>query len=140
MSTTKASGALHTVTPYLMYRDAAGGIAFCIAAFGATEVMRHTEGERIAHAQLRIGDSLLMVSQANPAYPDMPGAEDSGPSPISLFLEVDDADATVARAVERGAVLVYPIGDREYGRSGTVRDPFGYHWHITSQPRSGALA
>jgi uncharacterized glyoxalase superfamily protein PhnB len=81
-TTTRASGALHSVTPYLMYRDAAGGIAFCIAAFGATEVMRHTEGEgagrRIAHAQLLIGDSLLMVSQANPAYPDMPAVAGAG--------------------------------------------------------------
>lgn len=134
-----ASGALHSITPYLMYRDAAGGIAFCIAAFGATELMRHTEaegsGQRIAHAQVQIGDSMLMVSQYNPAYPEMAAVEDSNASPISLFLEVDDADATVARALALGAVVVYPIEDRPYGRSGSIRDPFGYHWHVTSQPR-----
>jgi uncharacterized glyoxalase superfamily protein PhnB len=133
MPTTYASGALNALTPYLMLRDAAGGIAFYGGAFGAVEVMRHTEGERIAHAQLRFGDALLMLSQANPDYPEMPAAEDSGHAPISFFLEVDDADATVARAVQLGAQPVYPVADRDYGRSGSVRDPYGVHWHITSQ-------
>lgn len=137
----RASGALHTVTPYLVYRDAAGALAFCRAAFGATEVLRHVEpgadgGERIAHAQLRLGDSLLMVSQANSAYPEMPAVEDRAPSPVSLFLEVDDADATVARALAQGARLAYPVADRDYGRSGTVQDPFGVLWHVTSPPRA----
>ncbi|WP_428420933.1 VOC family protein [Methylibium sp.] len=137
MSSTRASGALHNVTPYLMYRDAAGGIAFCIAAFGATERMRHVEPDgRIAHAQLQIGDSLLMVSQANPAFPEMPAVEDCEHSPMSLFLEVDDADATVERALVQGARLVYAVADRDYGRSGSVRDPYGYHWHITSPVRA----
>jgi len=140
MSTSeKASGAFHAVTPYLMYRDAAGGIAFCCAAFGAIEQMRDTSPDgRIAHAQLRIGDSLLMISQANPDYPDMVAIEDVGASPIGLFLEVDNADETVARALELGARLLYPLADQPYGRSGSVRDPFGYHWHITSQPRPAA--
>jgi len=137
----RASGALHTVTPYLVYRDAAGALSFCCAAFGATEVLRHVEpgadgGVRIAHAQLRLGDSLLMLSQANPAFPEMPPIEDRAPSPVSLFLEVDDADATVARALGHGARLVYPVADRDYGRSGTVQDPFGVLWHVTSPPRA----
>lgn len=134
-----ASGALHTVTPYLMYRDAAGGIAFCSAAFGAVEQMRDTTTDgRIAHAQLRIGDSLLMISQANPDYPDMVPIEDRTGSPMSLFLEVADANETIARALHEGATLVYPLRDQPYGRSGTVRDPFGYLWHVTSQPRARA--
>jgi len=133
MSTTYASGALHALTPYLMLSDAEAGIAFYRAAFDAVEVMRHMDGQRIAHAQLRFGDALLMLSQANPAYPEMPAAEASGPSPVSFFLEVGDADATVARAVDLGAQLVYPIADRDYGRSGSLRDPFGVHWHVTSQ-------
>lgn len=135
----KASGALHAVTPYLVYLDAAGGIAFCRTVFGAVEQMCDTTPEgRIAHAQVRIGDSLLMISQANPAFPDMVAVEACAASPISLFIEVEDADATVARALDQGATLVHPLSDQPYGRSGTVRDPFGYHWHITSQPRPAA--
>ncbi|HEU4458517.1 MAG TPA: VOC family protein [Methylibium sp.] len=134
-----ASGALHALTPCFSLRDAEAGIAFYAAAFGAREVMRHMDGARIAHAQLRIGDALLMLSHDNPAYPEIPAAEDSA-SPVGFFLEVGDADATVARAVELGAALVYPLRDQDYGRSGTVRDPFGLHWHVTSQPGGGAGA
>lgn len=138
MTPARASGALHHVTPYLMYRDAAGGIAFCVTVFGAVERMRHVEPDgRIAHAQLQIGDSLLMVSQVSPAFPEMPAIEDCERSPMSLFLEVDDADATVARALEQGARIVYAVADREYGRSGSVRCPYGYHWHVTSPVRAG---
>ena len=139
MTSRHASGALHDVTPYLMYRDAAGGLAFCAAVFGAVERMRHVEPDgRIAHAQLQIGDSLLMVSQANPGFPEMPAVEDCERAPMSLFLEVADADATVERALAQGARLVYAVADREYGRSGSVRDPYGYHWHITSPARMAA--
>jgi uncharacterized glyoxalase superfamily protein PhnB len=142
---TVASGALHAVTPYLMYRDAAGAIEFCRAAFGAVEVMRHVADDgRIVHAQLRvpgpsseIDDALIMLSQATPAYEAwMPAVETRVPSPASLFIEVADADATVAKAIAHGASLIHPIGDNDYGRSGSVRDPFGYVWHVTSQPRA----
>jgi uncharacterized glyoxalase superfamily protein PhnB len=140
-----ASGAKSAVTPYLMYRDAAGAIDFCKAVFGAVEVLRHVADDgRIVHAQLRVpapsaqlGDALLMVSQSTPAYEAwMPAVEDRVPSPASLFIEVADADATVAGALAHGATLIHPIGDQDYGRSGSVRDPFGYVWHVTSQPRA----
>ena len=67
--------------------------------------------------------------------------ESYGGSPISLFLNVDDADATAARAGAAGATILYPIQDQSYGRSGTIKDPFGILWHITkatppaSEPR-----
>jgi PhnB protein len=123
---------MQTVTTYISAKSAAAVIDFCTKVFGAQEIMRHADATGlIRHAQIQIGDSTIMLSDENPAFPDMRGVESYGGSPISLFINVDDADATAARAVEAGAKILYPIRDQVYGRSGSIQDPFGILWHIT---------
>jgi PhnB protein len=123
---------MQTVTTYISAKSAAAVIDFCAKVFEAKEIMRHADATGlIRHAQIQIGDSTIMLLDENPAFPDLRAVESYGGSPISLFINVDDADATAARAVEAGAKILYPIRDQEYGRSGSIQDPFGILWHIT---------
>jgi PhnB protein len=123
---------MSTITPYISAKSAAAVIDFCIKVFGAKETMRQTDDAGVVrHAQITIGDSTLMLSDQTPAYPDMRGVESYGGSPIGFFANVDDPDAVAARAVAEGATILYPIQDQSYGRSGTIRDPFGILWHLT---------
>ena len=93
----------HSVTPYLMVRDAARAIAFYRDAFGATETMRFDDpGGRIAHAEIRIGDSHVMLADENP---DFAGPQTLGGTGVSLMLYVEDVDATFAKAVAAGATV-----------------------------------
>ena len=123
--------AIHELFPYLRLRRAGEAIAFYQRAFGAKEKMRLTEpGGRIGHAELDFGGAVVMLSDE---YPELgfTGPESVGSTTMSIHLHVDDADATVARAVEAGATVVRPLADHFYGeRSGTVRDPFGHEWMI----------
>ena len=123
----------HTATPYLIVDDAAGAIAFYKQAFGATELMRmEGPGGKIGHAEIRIGDSPIMLADENPAM-DAKGPRSLGGSPISILLYVDDVDAVVGRAVEAGAKLVRPVEDKFYGdRMGSLEDRFGHHWHVAT--------
>lgn len=123
---------MQTITPYISAKSSAAVIDFCTRVFGATETMRHTDDAGLVrHAEITIGSSSIMLSDENPAFPDMRGVETYGGSPISLFVNVDDADAAAARAVAAGAKILYPIRDQSYGRSGSIQDPFGIIWHIT---------
>jgi PhnB protein len=123
---------MFTITPYISARSAAAVIDFCTKVFGAKETMRHTDDAGgVRHAEISIGDSTLMLSDETPAYPDMRGVESFGGSPIGFFINVDDPDAVAARAVAEGAIILYPIKDQSYGRSGTIKDPFGILWHVT---------
>jgi PhnB protein len=123
----------HGVTPYLCCRDAARAIEFYKQAFGATEMMRLAEPSgRIGHADLRIGDAVIMLADE---YPDMgvKSPQAFGGSPVGLHLYVDDVDAVTKRAVAAGAKLVRPVEDQFYGdRSGTLEDPFGHRWYIAT--------
>jgi PhnB protein len=123
----------HSITPYLIVSDATGAIAFYKQAFGAAEVMRMPAPDgKIGHAELRIGDSKIMLADE---FPDMGarGPKAFGGSPVSLHLYVEDVDATAKRALAAGAKEVRPIKDQFYGdRLGTVEDPFGHHWHIST--------
>jgi PhnB protein len=121
-----------TVTPYITMDSSSEAIEFYKRAFGAQELMRQSDGGRVLHAQIRIGDSMLMLHDQNPAWPLYRCAKSYGGSPVNLFLYVDDADALVERAVSAGARLVMPVADQEYGRSGGVEDPFGLTWWITT--------
>lgn len=123
---------MSTITPYISAKSAAAVIDFCTKVFGATETMRHTDEDgTVRHAQITIGDSSLMLSDETPKYPDMRAVESYGGSPIGLFINVDDVDAVAARALAEGASILYPIQDQSYGRSGSIKDPFGIIWHIT---------
>ena len=123
----------HSITPYLIADDAAGAIEFYKKAFGASELMRMAApGGRVGHAELRIGDSRIMLADE---FPEM-GARSPkavGGSPVSLHLYVEDVDATVRQAIAAGAREIRPVKDQFYGdRLGTVEDPFGHVWHIST--------
>jgi PhnB protein len=122
-----------TVTPYLIIADAAAAIDFYGTAFGARERMRLTRPDgKIGHAELEIGDALIMLADEHPEHGARAPAAFGG-SPVSLHLYVADVDATVTKALAAGASLTRPVQDMFYGdRGGTVTDPFGHIWHIAT--------
>lgn len=127
---------MHTVTPHLLCRDAAAIIDFCVRAFGATEALRlPTPDGRIMHAQIRIGDSAVMLADTHPGC----GSRDPdglGGTPVVLHLQVPDVDATYERALAAGAVSVMPPQDMFWGdRYGQVRDPNGHVWALATHVR-----
>jgi PhnB protein len=124
------------VTPYLIIRDAARAIDFYREAFGATEVLRLTYPDgRIAHAELRIGEGHVMLSEEM-ADRGFRGPLSFGGTPVSLLVYVEDVDAVFARAIAAGAENQRPVDDQFYGdRSGTLVDPFGHVWTIATHQR-----
>ncbi len=125
--------ARQTATLQLRVRNAAAAIDFYKQAFGAQEIMRFVGRGRIAHAELAIGNSIIMLGEEAPEY-GLPGPEALGGSPAGIHLYVDDADALVERATAAGARVVSPVKDEFYGdRSGSVADPFGYSWTIATR-------
>jgi PhnB protein len=123
----------HSVTPYLSIRGAADAIEFYKRAFGATEVMRMAQPDgRVGHAELQIGDSRVMLADESPEM-DFRSPKAIGGTPVMLHLYVEDSDAVVGRAVSAGAKLLRPVQDQFYGdRSGTVADPYGHVWHVST--------
>ena len=119
-----------TAAPRLRLKNVAAAIAFYEKAFGAREIMRFSAGSSIPHAEIAIGNSIVMLADESPDS-GFPGPEALGGSPVAMHLYVDDADRAVERAVAAGARLVLPATDQFYGdRSGTVADPFGYTWAL----------
>src|SRR5271156_6308828 len=114
-----APQAKQSATAYLIVNDAARAIEFYKQAFGATETMRlHGPGERIGHAEIRIGNSNIMLADEFPDFGAV-SPETLGGSPVKIHLQVDDVDAVAARAVAAGARVVQPVQDQFYGeRSG----------------------
>ena len=121
----------HSITPYLMIRGAAKALAFYQSAFGAEEVMRFDGPDgRIAHAEIKIGDSPVMLADESPDQ-GFVGPQTLGGAGVSLMLYVNDVDATFAQAVGAGATVQRPVADQFYGdRVGTLVDPFGHVWSI----------
>jgi PhnB protein len=132
--TVAAPQARQTATAYLIVKGAARAIEFYKQAFGATEIMRmHGPGENIGHAEIRIGNSTIMLSDEFPDYGAV-SATTLGGSPVKIHLQVDDVDAAAARAIAAGAKVLHPVQDQFYGeRSGQFADPFGYTWMISTQ-------
>jgi len=123
------------VTPYLIVDEgAADAIAFYRKAFGATEHTRlDGPNGQVMHAELRIGDSMVMLADACPGM-GFKGPKSCGGTAVSLCLYVTDVDDVFPRAVAAGATVVKPLEDQFYGdRSGTVTDPFGHVWTIGSR-------
>jgi len=122
-----------SVTAYLVAQDAAAAIDYYKAVFGAKEEMRMpSPGGRIGHAELRIGDSKIMLADEHPEM-NAHGPRHHHGSPISIMLYVQDVDATVAKAVAKGGKLVRAVQDQFYGdRSGAIEDPEGHVWHIAT--------
>ena len=123
----------HSITPYLCIKNAADAIEFYKKAFGAVEVMRMAAPDgRIGHAEIKIGDSHLMISDE---YPEMNfrSPQTIGGSPVFLMVYVEDVDAVVQQSIDTGATLQRPIADQFYGdRTGSVEDPFGYTWFLST--------
>jgi PhnB protein len=123
----------NTVTPYLTVDDAAGAIEYYKSAFGAEERVRMDAPDgKIAHAELEIGDSLVMLSDAFPQSSTRSPKELGGTS-AGIFLYVEDVDAVVQRAVDAGATVKMEVEDQFWGdRFGTIEDPFGHIWSIAT--------
>lgn len=123
----------HTVTPYLIVRQAAKAIEFYKAAFGATVVLRMDgPGGRVMHSELQIGNSRIMLADEAPemGYPALP---EGVRSPVGLMIYVEDVDKVAARAVAEGMKTERPVADQFYGdRSGNFVDPFGHRWTIAT--------
>ena len=123
----------HTVTPYLILSGAGDAIAFYKKALGAEEVMRMEDpGGKIHHAEIKIGDSRIMLADEHPEIQAL-SPKTVGGSPVSIHLYVADVDGAVERAVAAGAKLIRPVADQFYGdRVGGIEDPFGYRWFIAT--------
>ncbi|MBF0565826.1 MAG: VOC family protein [Nitrospirae bacterium] len=124
----------HSVTPMLMFKDARKAIEFYKRAFGAEELaaMPGPDGKGVMHAELRIGNSIIMMGEENPQQP-CKSAETTGGSPVSFYLYIDNVDAAFQIALDAGAGVRMPVQDMFWGdRVGTVQDPFGYSWMIAT--------
>lgn len=118
--------------PRIAFKNTARAIAFYKAAFGATETMRFEVEGKIPHAEIMIGDSVILLTDEWPEGGRF-SAETLGNSPIAMALSVPNVDAFVQHAVEVGGTVVRPVQDQFYGRrEGTLRDPFGYLWSVST--------
>jgi len=126
-------GGYHTATPYLTVRGAAEAIEFYRKAFGAKEIMRMAApGGALGHAEVRIGDSVVMLSDEFPGAATKPPAALGGTTGY-VFLYVPDVDRTFAQAVAAGARVTMPLADMFWGdRFGTLLDPFGHAWGLAT--------
>lgn len=123
----------HAVTPYLVVQGAAKAIDFYKKVFGAQELLRMPgPGGKVMHAELKIGDSMIMLADEHPEM-DARAPQSFGGSPVSLLVYVTDVDAVFKEAMSAGAKEVRPVKDQFYGdRSGIVTDPFGHKWSIAT--------
>jgi|ERR1043166_5695287 PhnB protein len=122
-----------SLTPYLIVGDGAAALEFYQKAFGARLRLKlDAPGGRIGHAELEIGDSVIMLADEHPEI-GARGPRSFGGSPVGLHLYVEQVDGVVARAVAAGGKLVHPVEDKFYGdRVGTIEDPFGHRWYVTT--------
>lgn len=123
----------HTVTPYLIVKGAASAIDFYKKAFGATELFRFaTPDGKVGHAELKIGDSPIMLADEAPEM-DARSPHTLGGTAMSILLYVADVDAKFKQAVAAGAKVLKPVQDQFYGdRSGFLEDPFGHRWGLAT--------
>ena len=123
----------HTVTPYLAINNAAKALEFYKNAFGAIEIYRLPLPDgRVGHAEIRLGDSIIMLADEFPEYGGK-SPETLGGSPVNIHLYVDDVDAFFKRALAAGAKERKPVMDQFYGdRSGQLEDPFGHLWWVAT--------
>lgn len=131
MTTTEApsTAQLRSLTPYLAVSDGRAALDFYVEVFGAVRrgdpiIM---EDGRIGHAELAIGDAVLMLAEEHPEIGHVASSEGGA----SVRVEVPDVDGSVARALELGATLIRPVTESPYGRGGSFRDPFGQRWLVS---------
>ena len=131
----------HSITPYLVVRNASKAIDFYKKAFDAEERVRmeSPDGKTIMHAELKIGDSVFMLTEESDVM-KCQSPESIGGSPISLYVYVKDADTIFNQAVSAGSTVLDPVSDKFYGdRSGYLKDPFGHLWSIATHKKDLSL-
>jgi|SRR5271165_2573407 len=123
----------HSVTPYLYVRGAAAAIDYYKNIFGAAEILRLPGPDgRIMHAEIKIGDSIVMLADENPSA-GMMSPQTIGGYSAGMLVYIENVDAVISKAIESGAKALRPIKDQFYGdRSGSVLDPFGQMWTIAT--------
>jgi PhnB protein len=133
MATKPIPDGYHTVSPYLAVDDAAEAIEYYKKAFGANETVRMPMPDgKVGHAELEIGDSHVMLSDPFPQGSTKPPKELGGTS-ASIFMYVEDVDATVKQAVDAGATVTMEVENQFWGdRFGMITDPFGHSWSIAT--------
>lgn len=123
----------HNITPYLIVNNAAAAIEFYKQVFSAKEEVRiEKPGGGIGHAELKIGSSKIMLADEHPEV-NAHGPETYGGTPVLIHLYIEDVDGVTKKAIDNGATVIRPLQDMFYGdRSGTVRDPYGHIWDIST--------
>jgi len=124
----------YTVTPHLVVKDAGNAIEFYKKAFGAEEVFRMPgpDGKTVMHAELKIGNSHVMINDEMPSYGAM-GPLSIGGTPVTLHLYVNDVDSTFKRAIAAGAKEEMAVADMFWGdRYGKLVDPYGHKWSVAT--------
>ena len=123
----------HSVTPYLIIKGAADAIEYYKKSFGATELFRMpTPDGKIGHAEIKIGDSPIMLADEHPDLGHV-GPQTLGGTSVGIMIYVDDVDAMFKRAISGGGQEIKALQDQFYGdRSGTLKDPFGHMWTVAT--------
>ncbi|HEX4036578.1 MAG TPA: VOC family protein [Acidobacteriaceae bacterium] len=130
----------HNVQPYLHVRGAAQAIEFYKKVFGATEVMRMPQPDgRLGHAEIRIGDSVVMLADEAPER-GIHGPEHYGGAPMTLMLYIENCDGVYEKAIAAGSKSLREPADQFYGdRMAGVEDPFGFHWYIATHVKDVSM-
>jgi PhnB protein len=133
MATKSIPDGYHSVTPYLIVKGGADAINFYKRAFGAVELMRMASPDgRIGHAEIKIGDSVIMLADEHPEMGHR-SPQSLGGAGVSLMVYVDKVDEVFKQAVASGAKELQPLKNQFYGdRSGTLQDPFGHQWTVAT--------
>jgi PhnB protein len=123
----------HSITPYLYIKGAANALEFYKRVFGGTEKYRMTmQDGRLGHAEIQIGDSVIMLADEYPER-NIRGPQSLGGTSVGIMVYVEDVDAAADRFVAAGGTVERPVQDQFYGdRSGTFADPFGHTWTIAT--------
>jgi len=122
----------HSVTPYIVIQGAAAALDFYKKAFGAIELFRMEHEGKIGHAEIKIGDSPIMLADEQPTMGYL-SPKTIGGTPVSLMIYVEDVDTIYKQAIDAGAAELKALQDQFYGdRSGTLKDPFGHVWTIAT--------
>jgi PhnB protein len=135
--TKKIPEEFHSITPMLMFKDTRRALDFYKKALGAEElmVMPGPEGKGVMHAEIRIGDSTIMMGEECPGNP-CKSAETLGGSPVSFYIYRENVDEAFNTAVAAGAKVEMPVQEMFWGdRVGSVKDPFGYSWSLATHTR-----
>lgn len=133
MDNNKMPDDFHAITPMLAIKEASAAIEWYKKVFNAEEVMRLADANGVvAHAQLKINGSLIMIAEEHPDYNRSPDTLNG--TSVILNLHVPDVDAVVDKAKQEGAVEIFPVKDQFYGdRSGRIQDPYGHMWIVSTR-------